>query len=259
MGLSRYARLYDSLYENGSLGARPSTGEVIHALRILTPENDARQVTLLGAHGNRTGHADAFPAEMRSALAEAIRGAVNSQPGQAAGFGAYLQGLLVHVLDTHRSIRKLLLTRYTTHRKVDRFKRLFHRPRITVTPLPLRPSKRDLVLLAAGVAPFHYHNTTARPTTEDAGLAVYLDVSGSVNQHLPEIIGLLRHLKEDLRTIYLFSNQVAEVPFKDLLKGQVKTTYGTDFDCIEASSAMRRCPRRNDGSPPGERHERSTS
>ena len=52
---------------------------------------------------------------------------------------------------------------------------------------------------------------------------------------------------------------MVEVPFRTLLAGHIETTYGTDFDCIEASSALRRCPRRNDGSPPGERHERHTS
>ena len=61
---------------------------------------------------------------------------------------------------------------------------------------------------------------------------MYLDVSGSVNQHLPEIIGLLRSLRAELMSIFLFSNKVVEVPFRTLLAGQVQTTYGTDFDCI---------------------------
>jgi len=49
---------------------------------------------------------------------------------------------------------------------------------------------------------------------------------------VPEIIGLLRSLKAELKTIFLFSNKVVEVPFPTLLAGQVQTTYGTDFDCI---------------------------
>jgi len=59
---------------------------------------------------------------------------------------------------------------------------------------------------------------------------VYIDASGSVNDYLPEIIGLLRGLRADLKTVFLFSNQVIEVPFKSLLKGYVQTTCGTDFD-----------------------------
>jgi len=105
-------------------------------------------------------------------------------------------------------------------------------PRISVSPIPLQPSKRDFVLLAAGMPPLHYHNHAQRVTTQTRGLAIYLDVSGSVNQHLPEIIGLLRSLRTELKTIFLFSNKVVEVPFRTLLAGHVQTTYGTDFNCI---------------------------
>ena len=62
-----------------------------------------------------------------------------------------------------------------------------------------------------------------------------MDVSGSVNDHLPEIVGILHSLKAELTSIFLFSNKVVEIPFKALLAGQVRTTYGTDFDCIAQS------------------------
>ena len=129
-------------------------------------------------------------------------------------------------------LKRALLDRFTTRQKVDRFRRMIARPRIGVSPIPIQPSKRDFVLLAAGVPPFHYHNRAYRQAAQQRGLAVYLDVSGSVNQHLPEIIGLLRNLKAELNSVFLFSNQVVETPFLTLLAGQVQTTYGTDFDCI---------------------------
>jgi hypothetical protein len=120
-------------------------------------------------------------------------------------------------------------------RKLDHFKQSIHRPAIGVSPIPLHPSKRDFVLLAAGIPPFHYHNHTQRIATKEHGLAVYLDVSGSVNDHLPEIVGVLSSLKAELTSIFLFSNKAVEVPFKTLLAGHVQTTYGTDFDCIADS------------------------
>jgi hypothetical protein len=43
---------------------------------------------------------------------------------------------------------------------------------------------------------------------------------------------LLRSLRTELKTIFLFSNIVVEVPFRALLAGRVQTTCGTDFDCI---------------------------
>ena len=70
---------------------------------------------------------------------------------------------------------------------------------------------------------------------KEFGLAVYLDVSGSVNDRLPEIVGVLSSLRAELTSIFLFSNKVVEVPFKALLTGHIQTTYGTDFDCIAES------------------------
>jgi len=130
------------------------------------------------------------------------------------------------------SLKRALLERFTTRQKVDRFRRMLTQPRISVSPIPLQPSKRDFVLLAAGMPPLHFHNHAQRVTTETRGLAIYLDVSGSVNQHLPEIIGLLRSLRTELKTIFLFSNKVVEAPFRTLLAGHIETTYGTDFNCI---------------------------
>lgn len=133
------------------------------------------------------------------------------------------------------SLKRALLDRFTTRQKVDRFRRMLTQPHISVSPIPLQPSKRDFVLLAAGMPPLHFHNHAQRVTTETRGLAIYLDVSGSVNHHLPEIIGLLRSLRTELKTIFLFSNKVVEMPFRTLLAGRVQTTYGTDFNCIAAS------------------------
>jgi len=136
------------------------------------------------------------------------------------------------VLQTHLSLKKRLLERYLTRRKVERFIETIQRPRLSVSPIPIQPSKHDLVLLAAGLHSLHYHNQATHIDTERLGLAVYLDVSGSVNEHLPQIIALLRTLRTELNTIYLFSNKVVEVPFETLLAGRIHTTFGTDFDCI---------------------------
>ena len=100
------------------------------------------------------------------------------------------------------------------------------------SPIPIYPSKRDLVLLASGVWPCYFHNHACRMTSRDRGLAIYLDVSGSVNEHLPKILGVLRSLRNELTTIFQFINKVVETSFETLLNGNIQTTYGTDFDCI---------------------------
>lgn len=143
--------------------------------------------------------------------------------------------MFLEAIKTHLSIRKVLLQKFATKRKVDRFRQVVHRPALTVSPIPLHPSKRDLVLLSAGIAPFHYHNLAQRAAMTERGLAIYLDVSGSVNDYLPDIIGILQSLKSELTSIFLLGNKVVETPFKTLLAGRVQTTYGTDFNCIADS------------------------
>ena len=238
MHQSRYARLYRDFYENHRSAQRLSTGEVIQTLKVLTPAVETPAIVLLGGHGAAVhssverGEDQPFGSEARARIAEDLRRVAQRPSGPAAGYGEALYDFFLEILKTHMGLKRSLLERFTTRQKVDTFRSMINAPRIGVSPIPIQPSKRDFVLLAAGAPPFHYHNMAYRQATQERGLAIYLDVSGSVNQHLPKIIGLLRSLRSDLKTIFLFSNKVVEVPFRTLLAGQVQTTYGTDFDCI---------------------------
>ena len=237
---SRYCRLYDAFYGYGASSMRLSTGEVIQSLKVLTPVEESRGVLLLGSHGNaggmgNGGNTGEFTAETLSNMAEDLRKSMQSQHSRRYGCGEAMHRLLMEVIKTHISVRKVLLQRFTTKRKVDRFKESVHRPAICVSPVPLNPSKRDMVLLAAEIPLFYYHNRMRRMAAKERGLALYLDVSGSVNEHLPEIIGLLSGMQAELSSIFLFSNEAVEVPFNALLRGEIHTTHGTDFDCVADS------------------------
>jgi hypothetical protein len=225
---SRYENLYWRFY---GMGGALSTGETVTALKVLTPVSEAREVRLLGGHGQEAGQQAGFAKEVLARIAEDLRGSAQ-EPCSQQGHGQAVYELLIDILRTHVPLRRTLLERFATDSKVDAFRCETRRSRTSLSPLPLQPSKRDFVLLGADIPPFHYHNARPRVETRKRGLAVYLDVSGSVNQHLPSIISVLRSLKDDLRTILLFSNRVVEVPFAKLLRGHVDTTYGTDFDCI---------------------------
>jgi hypothetical protein len=242
---SRYDSLYDVFYSFGRRSDRwLSTGEVIQTLKVLTPTLDMHAVVLLGSHGTaggKDGEASAgaglhgLSAEDLGRVAEDLKKAVKRSLGPNAGYSMNLFELFVDALKTHLSIKKALLQKFATRQKVDNFRQTTRHTRVCVSPIPIHPSKRDLVLLSAGIVPFHYRNRATGVTTKKQGLAVYLDVSGSVNEHLPEIIGVLQSLRTDLTSVFLFSNQVVEVPFHSLLQGAVKTTYGTDFNCIANS------------------------
>jgi hypothetical protein len=240
MSNSRYSGVYDKLYHRHyGHGDSISTGELIQTLKILTEAERITAVMLLGTHGDggvvmENGLMGLDP-ETLGRIAEDLKRSVTEAMGNRAGYSESLVSMLMEALRTHLSIRKALLRRFVTKRKVDHFKELFRERRITVSPIPIHPSKRDLVMIAAGAYPVHFHNDISRPQRRDRGLAIYLDVSGSVNEHLPKILGILRGLRREIKSIFQFSNKVVETPFEALLRGKIETTFGTDFNCIAQS------------------------
>jgi hypothetical protein len=60
---------------------------------------------------------------------------------------------------------------------------------------------------------------------------VYLDVSGSLFYLVPKLYGLLSYASQifDL-DIKIFSTELYDISLKEIKSGDVKTTYGTDFD-----------------------------
>jgi hypothetical protein len=239
MGESRYFNLYQAFYPHRHGLQRVSTGEAIQALKVLTPSLKTPPL-LLGNHLPDNGFSDSSSLEGISAdslarIAEDIRNGVRRPSSRRSGYGEELYEYLMEVLNTHLTLKRTLLRTFLTKRKVDRFIEQTRRRSSSVSPIPLHPSKRDLVLLMSDVSPIHFHNHIQRIATTQHGLAVYLDVSGSVNEYLPKIIGILKNLRSELMSLFLFSNKVVETPFQMLLSGHVQTTYGTDFNCIAES------------------------
>lgn len=231
---SSLQQVYEALYRSHRHfpDNKMSTGELIRTLRIILPKSTAVSFTLLGSHG--TGHASALPSETAASIAADIKHSLRNQ-GRQGDYSQALESLLIEVLDSRLSLSRKLLEKYTTKRKLDRFKEQGQEHQRSTSPIPLFPSKRDMVLLAAGCWPGYFHNRHQRPAAKQTGLAIYLDVSGSVKEHLPDILGAIAKLGGEVTTIYLFSNQVVETTLKDLVRGNIKTTWGTDFNCIARS------------------------
>ncbi len=73
----------------------------------------------------------------------------------------------------------------------------------------------------------------ARAPEKPAKAHIYLDVSGSMNNLLPHLFGLLiPYAVRGDAIIYQFSNKVESVPLDQLRKGQVRSTMGTDINCV---------------------------
>ena len=217
-----------------------TTGELIQTLKILSKERNLEAVVLLGSHEkeNAAKKKEKIPKHILEKIALEIR---RNLPGddKYPGYGENFLEMFLEVVKANLSLKEVLLQRYLTKRKIDKFKEDFQTKRRITSPFPVYPSKRDLTLLASGIYPGYFHNQISKDNFTEKGLAIYLDVSGSVNDYLPEIIGILKGFEKRLDTIFLFSNKVVEASFSSLLKGRIETTGGTDFDCV-ASSILER-------------------
>ena len=61
---------------------------------------------------------------------------------------------------------------------------------------------------------------------------IYLDVSGSMNEEIDQLVALLNHFRKQIRTpLWVFSNEVEKASFKD---GKLiyKSTGGTSISCV---------------------------
>jgi len=115
---SRYRGLYDRFYGTNHGRGALSTGEVINTLRILTPEPDVQKVPLLGGHeGLASNGGGELSSELKGRIAEDFRRIGASY----AGSGDNLYEQFVETLKCHLAVKKRLLDRFTTRRKVDAF------------------------------------------------------------------------------------------------------------------------------------------
>lgn len=234
-GTSVFGAIYGRLYSPPIMTKdRVTAGELITALRLLLEATNmlviAGNVPLLGSHGsdgNDTGEAN----EIASRIAHDFEAAIAS--GKMAGSGEVLTSLLIKVLKSKTTLQTYLLSQYASRRIYNAFVSDGLTYRRTTSPFPLAPSRRDIVMLGAGIWPGIFHNdSTVRCNIPTGGLYVYLDVSGSVESDLPSIVGLLDTLKHRLSAVYTFSTRVVETSMNDLRQGRIRTSYGTDFDCI---------------------------
>ncbi len=243
-------RVYERLYPahpmhrrgEGSEGTHPlTTGELIRTLRVLLAPESIGAILLLGSHPSKTDEGEGetgipWSGDDLSQVAGDLAEALERHGGRQAGWGSELYDLVRQVLASHRRLREDVLLRFATARRTDHLQEKRLEAQRRLSPVPLQLSRREAVLLAAGIPPLHYRTLTWRE--EDAaalGVALYLDVSGSVTAFLPQIVGVLGKLAGKVRSVYQFSNEVVEIGMEALLAGEVHTTYGTDFDCVARS------------------------
>jgi hypothetical protein len=261
--------LYFCLYANltSSSEKKLSTYDVIEALKILFSNNNTSKIKLLGNHtgsSKQNEEGDDYGGEgdeeerkeeeeeeegdgggfKENINIEAIKKSDLNKIAEdikkhlkIAGSGSVLENLFLEILESNISLNKKLINRMLTNKKIDNFKGEYKENRTLITPFPINPIKRDVVYLSLGFDLTYYKNERIiNKHRNNKGIVVYIDASGSILNNLGKIVGLLtKNFKNKIKNVYLFSTIVTEITFKDLKNGNIKTTYGTDFNCIAES------------------------
>jgi hypothetical protein len=217
---SIYKQVYKTIYEGEA-----TSFDLINILKTTLPA-ECKSDRLLGNHR--------APQDPRGPQDTLDVGSIATELGtKLQGDGGGLFKLLKKILEQHLSIKQSLLKRFADKLAVDTFTFDANVKRVFRSPVPIRPSRRDMVLLAGGYDIVFWNNvvdTSAR--SKAGGITVYLDVSGSCDTVLPKILGILKRHRKQINKIYTWSTECVETDLDTLFKGEIHTTWGTNIACV---------------------------
>ncbi len=226
----RAARIAAELYADLWRGDVTYDAIVIKLSQFLSPTTSVR---LLGSHGPEE--------EAESGAWASLREVLRGLPGMGTGKRAQVE-------EERTRVEPVLVREFA-----EAIRRALgpdpRHPHTNLRLLPDRgvvpyPGRREVFLLAAGVVPVLYPNPLPLREFDEMNVRLYLDVSYSTKEAWPWIFGMIAALKDDLgEPFYLFSNAVREISFRELMAGSVRTTGGTDFDCVALHALERRFKR----------------
>ncbi|HAV93000.1 TPA: hypothetical protein DCW38_07480 [candidate division WOR-3 bacterium] len=89
-------------------------------------------------------------------------------------------------------------------------------------------SRKDFLWMSLGTMPLIYSSQIASRINDNVELNIFIDVSGSFDNIIEFVYGVVAGLKEyNLQGVYLFSTIVKKITINELRKGNVVTTGGT--------------------------------
>ncbi|MCS7151704.1 MAG: hypothetical protein NZ928_04920 [Endomicrobia bacterium] len=94
-------------------------------------------------------------------------------------------------------------------------------------------TRKETFLISSGFIPIVYQTLLTKKEYDEMKLHIYIDLSGSTELLWELYYGLILALYELIgMPVYLFSNQVEEAKLEDIKEGKIKTTFGTDINCV---------------------------
>ncbi|MBM4345942.1 MAG: hypothetical protein FJ100_21420 [Deltaproteobacteria bacterium] len=122
----------------------------------------------------------------------------------------------------------------------------------SVAPYRDRPTGREMGLELLGETPLFFPSVAQKPrSAAREKVHLYLDVSGSMREHLPAVAGAVQsvsHLVAD--EVHAFSTEISDVTVQNMRRGRFQSTFGTSIACVAehmVENAVRRAVVITDG------------
>lgn len=241
-------RLYPS--NNVDRWTPPLYEEILNLLRRDALEKAARgeawiiqEPVLLGDHRPNGQHGSAADEEF---LRDVLKRVVRSWPpppsilGQRAAGGSlndWYSILGVSTEEARRAFARLLRRALGPYQ--GRQQRRRRAPFVAVTGMSVMPNARDRMVPARrslGVQGLLWNQpgiVNVRVPDVPSKAHVYLDVSGSMANLLPHLLGLLLpYVARGQIEVFQFSTVVEPMPLDELRQAKLNTTRGTDINCV---------------------------
>lgn len=223
-----YTQIYS--YDEGMKGYE----DILATLKLILANRVQKiNIILIGGHGTGEGEDGVealkdMPKEIRDALIGALL-----EGGKMGGIGGAAGEMFIKLLKNQRQIDRKLFAAYSTTHKINMIRSYWRQKRKSKKPVPISPSRRDIArMVITGQMPVMWSVSKTRQSKKEVGVAIYLDVSGSVQSYLPKIIRMIVSMKREIELVYGFSTEVKDHTMSDLKRGKIDTTGGTDFDCV---------------------------
>lgn len=246
--LGIYASVYPGFFKRyyGERCTNPL--EIMRALQVHYPvESALHDLVLLGGHlgslptetedGEKINVDDIYvPGEVVGDVGE-ICCDIYENMKIGGGNGEHVSDMTVQILRSKRRVRAELLRGFEARNTANKLKQYIKGIEISRSIVPTQMTRSEATKVVMGVPPLFYRRKLEREQeSKKTGVAFYLDVSGSVYEFLPKILGIFAAMRDDVDAIFTFSNVVVKVEIDDFIAGKLKTTGGTDFNCVVDSA-----------------------
>jgi len=235
---SKFGKVYEYLYNDSrysnTVTENCSIDQVMNALKLIMPKK-YKKVVFLGSHNkdaekdeenSESIHLEIDPSDKSKIASEIL------DKCKKAGGGSTLWNSMISVIHSRSNLRTHLLKDFSINKNINRITKYIREQKMVQSVIPIDPCRRDMAMLACGIIPVMWRNRVNSDRKKVSGVAVYVDVSGSMASILPKVAGIVYSLRKNIKKVFQYSNKVEETTIEELGNGVIKTTGGTDFDCI---------------------------